>query len=134
MGGEQKEDTKFAWVERSYDESADDLLTVKHLKINSKIADINFSLKPGEILGFAGLMGSGRTEILETLFGIRQKRGGSVLLNGQEIVNKNTKQAVRNGFALIPEDRRKEGLVLIPFDSGQCHAARVGPHDQRKDL
>ena len=113
MGGEQKEDTKFAWVERSYDESADDLLTVKHLKINSKIADINFSLKPGEILGFAGLMGSGRTEILETLFGIRQKRGGSVLLNGQEIVNKNSKQAVRNGFALIPEDRRKEGLVLI---------------------
>ncbi len=104
---------KFDWVERSYDEQAEDLLCVEHLKVNDKIADISFSLKPGEILGFAGLMGSGRTEILETLFGRRVMQGGSVKIHGQEVSIKNTQESIRAGFALIPEDRRKQGLVLI---------------------
>lgn len=104
---------KFDWVERSYDEQAEDLLCVEHLKVNDKIADISFSLKPGEILGFAGLMGSGRTEILETLFGRRLMQGGSVKIHGQKVSIKNTQESIRAGFALIPEDRRKQGLVLI---------------------
>ena len=104
---------KFDWVERSYDEQAEDLLCVEHLKVNDKIADISFSLKPGEILGFAGLMGSGRTEILETLFGRRVMQGGSVKIHGQAVSIKNTQESIRAGFALIPEDRRKQGLVLI---------------------
>lgn len=113
MGGSSGGGHKFEWVERDYDENAPDVLTVEHLKINEKINDISFSLKPKEILGFAGLMGSGRTEIMETLFGLRPKEGGKILLDGKEIYVKNTKQAVREGFALIPEDRRKEGLVLM---------------------
>lgn len=113
MGGSSGGGHKFEWVERDYDENAPDVLTVEHLKINDKISDISFSLKPKEILGFAGLMGSGRTEIMETLFGLRQKQGGKVYLEGKEIEVKNTKQAVKEGFALIPEDRRKEGLVLM---------------------
>lgn len=104
---------KFDWVERSFDENGEDLLTVEHLKINEKIDDISFSLKKGEILGFAGLMGSGRTEILETLFGIREKLDGEVRLNGKKVHVKNSGDAVKSGFALIPEDRRKQGLVLI---------------------
>lgn len=112
MGTEEGAD-KFAWVERSFDSQAPDLLRVEHLKVNDKIADINFSVKPGEIIGFAGLMGSGRTEILETLFGLRRKKGGSVYLDGKEITCRNTTEAVKNGFALIPEDRRKQGLVLM---------------------
>lgn len=104
---------KFDWIEREYDKTGDDLLTVKHLKINDKLQDISFSLKKGEILGFAGLMGSGRTEILETLFGIRKKEAGEIFLNGTPLHIKNTKNAVDAGFALIPEDRRKQGLVLI---------------------
>ena len=104
---------KFNWVERSYDTEAEDLLTVEHLKVNDKISDISFSLKPGEILGFAGLMGSGRTEILETLFGRRAMQGGTVKIHGKETVIKHTQGAIRAGFALIPEDRRKQGLVLI---------------------
>ncbi|MDC7287269.1 sugar ABC transporter ATP-binding protein [Blautia schinkii] len=107
------EGKKFDWVERSYDETAQDLLTVEHLKVNDNITDISFSLKPGEILGFAGLMGSGRTEILETLFGRRRMQGGTVKLRGAQVALKNTQDAIKAGFALIPEDRRKQGLVLI---------------------
>lgn len=106
------EGKKFDWIERHYDEQAEDLLAVEHLKVNDKISDISFSLKPGEILGFAGLMGSGRTEILETLFGQRKMQGGTVKMHGSTISIKHTKDAIRAGFALIPEDRRKQGLVL----------------------
>lgn len=113
MGGSLGDGHKFEWVEREYDEKAPDVLTMEHLKVNEKISDISFSLKPREILGFAGLMGSGRTEIMETLFGLRQKQGGKVFLDGKEVNVRDTKHAVKEGFALIPEDRRKEGLVLI---------------------
>lgn len=113
MGGASGGGHKFEWVSRQYDETAPDVLTVEHLDINDKIKDISFSLKPGEILGFAGLMASGRTEIMENLFGQRRRRGGTVKLEGKEVHVKNTAQAVSAGFALIPEDRRKEGLVLI---------------------
>lgn len=112
MGGDEGTH-KFEWVEREYDSDAPDLLTVEHLKINDKISDISFSLKPREIVGFAGLMGSGRTEILETLFGLRRKLGGTIKLEGKEIECRNATEAVRKGFALIPEDRRKQGLVLM---------------------
>lgn len=104
---------KFNWKERKYDVNGEDLLTVEHLKINDKIDDISFSLKTGEILGLAGLMGSGRTEILETLFGLRKKQQGKIELHHKEVQIKNPKDAIRSGFALIPEDRRKQGLVLI---------------------
>ena len=104
---------RFHWVERQYDTEAQDLLSVEHLKINEEINDISFSLKPGEILGFAGLMGSGRTEILETLFGIRKMHGGTIKIKGKPVTIRNTRDSIREGFALIPEDRRKQGLVLI---------------------
>ena len=104
---------KFDWVEREYDADGEDLLRVEHLKVNEKISDISFSLKRGEILGLAGLMGSGRTELLETLFGIRKKLGGTVTLHERPVNVKNPGEAVKAGFALIPEDRRKQGLVLI---------------------
>ena len=104
---------KFEWIPREYDKNGKDLLTVEHLKVNSRIADISFGVKKGEILGLAGLMGSGRTEILETLFGLRKAHGGTVKISGGEVVSENPRQAIKNGFALIPEDRRKQGLVLI---------------------
>ena len=58
-------------------------------------------------------MGSGRTEIMETLFGIRRPQNGHILVDGKETVNRSPAEAVRNGFALVPENRRREGLVLI---------------------
>ena len=111
--GTEEGSNKFEWQERHYDTEAPDLLTVEHLYVNDKISDISFSIKPGQIVGFAGLMGSGRTEILETLFGLRKKRGGTVRLDGKEISCRNATEAVKHGFALIPEDRRKQGLVLM---------------------
>lgn len=104
---------KFDWKEREYDKSGEDILVVEHLKVNEKIADISFSVKKGEILGFAGLMGSGRTEIMETLFGLRKKLAGTIRLNGKDVSLKSSRDAVNEGFALVPEDRRKQGLVLI---------------------
>ena len=113
MGGTSGKGHKFEWVERKHDENAKDVLKVEHLKVNEKINDISFSLKHGEIVGFAGLMGSGRTEILESLFGLRKKEGGTVTLDDKEVHIKNPTDAIKNGFAFIPEDRRKEGLVLM---------------------
>lgn len=111
VGGEASQ-KKFEWVEREYESDGDSILKVDHLKINDKIQDISFDLKKGEILGIAGLMGSGRTEILETLFGIRKKLGGTVELLGEKVKINNSEDAIKSGFALIPEDRRRQGLVL----------------------
>ena len=113
MGGTSGKGHKFEWVERKHDENAGDVLKVEHLKVNEKINDISFTLKHGEIVGFAGLMGSGRTEILESLFGLRKKEGGTVILEDKEVHIKNPTEAIKNGLAFIPEDRRKEGLVLM---------------------
>lgn len=111
VGGENSQ-KKFEWVERSYDVNGEDLLKLEHVSINEKINDISFSLKKGEILGIAGLMGSGRTEILEAIFGLRQKLGGTIELEGKALEHKSPIDAIKNKFALIPEDRRKQGLVL----------------------
>jgi len=100
------------WQERSY--SSDEvMLQVIDLSINDQITNINFDVKKGEILGLAGLMGSGRTEIVETIFGIRKKLNGTVLLNGENLEINCSADAVKAGIALIPEDRRRQGLVLI---------------------
>lgn len=99
------------WTPRKYDKM-NTLLEIKNLKINDRINDISFNLKKGEIVGFAGLMGSGRTEILETLFGIRKKIDGEIILEGKNIDINSTTKAIYEGIALIPEDRRSEGLII----------------------
>lgn len=77
------------------------------------LKDVNFELKKGEILGIAGLDGSGRTELLETLYGYAGKKDGKVFLHGKEIVNKNPQAAVKNRFALVTEERRATGIFGI---------------------
>lgn len=79
----------------------------------SKLRKASFNLKRGEILGVAGLDGSGRTELLETLFGIRQSDSGKLILDGKEIKNKNPREAIKNGFALLTEERRQSGIFGI---------------------
>ena len=78
------------------------------------IKGVSFNLRKGEILGIAGLMGSGRTELVMTLFGEYGKiTNGTIKLNGQEIVIRNGHDAMEKGISLVPEDRKRHGLVLI---------------------
>lgn len=77
------------------------------------LEDVSFDLRKGEILGVAGLDGSGRTEVLETLFGVMTRKGGSLRLHGQEIENRTPQEAVKNGFALLTEERRATGIFAI---------------------
>ncbi|WP_315708054.1 galactose/methyl galactoside ABC transporter ATP-binding protein MglA [Brenneria uluponensis] len=84
------------------------------------IRDISFDLHKGEILGIAGLVGAKRTDIVETLFGIREKSGGSIKLHGKAINNNSANEAINHGFALVTEERRSTGIYAyldIGFNS-----------------
>ena len=75
-------------------------------------SDISFRVRKGEILGFAGLVGAGRSEIMECIFGARKYQSGTILLNGKEVRFTTPIQAIKAGIGLVPEDRKKQGLVL----------------------
>lgn len=89
------------------------ILKVENLSCKGSFTDVSFKVHEGEILGFAGLMGAGRTEIAETIFGIRKKTGGQLFLDGKEVVINSPEDAIRNGLGLVPEDRKNIGLNLI---------------------
>jgi methyl-galactoside transport system ATP-binding protein len=98
------------------------ILEVEHLtaKNQPSIQDVTFNLHKGEILGIAGLVGAKRTDIVETLFGIRDRSQGSIKLHGKEVANHNAHEAIRNGFALVTEERRSTGIYSrldIAFNS-----------------
>jgi methyl-galactoside transport system ATP-binding protein len=89
-------------------------LEVKNLSGMGKntIKDVSFKLHKGEILGLAGLLGSRRTELVETLFGLRKAESGEIYLEGKKISVKSAKQAIKNGFALVTEERKLNGVFL----------------------
>ena len=94
-------------------EIGEEVLKVEHLSTeNTGISDISFSLKKGEILGFAGLVGAGRTEVMRALFGIDKKSAGDIYRNGKRIEIKEPMDAIRNGISLVPEDRKGQGVSL----------------------
>ncbi|QST00909.1 sugar ABC transporter ATP-binding protein [Pontibacillus sp. ALD_SL1] len=88
------------------------VLEVKGLGRKGVFQDVNFNARAGEIVGVAGLMGAGRTEIMRTLFGLDGKYDGEIFVNGQKVDVKNPSQAVKLGLGFITEDRKGEGLVL----------------------
>lgn len=77
------------------------------------IRNISFELRKGEILGIAGLVGAGRTEILENLFGLAKVKSGRIIKNGKVVKNKNSRYAKNNGFAMITEERRATGIFSV---------------------
>lgn len=87
------------------------LLEVENLSGNG-VHDISFQIKKGEVLGFAGLIGAGRTETAELLFGAAKKTTGTVRLNGKELNPKAPRDAIDSGIALVPEDRKGKGALL----------------------
>ena len=87
------------------------VLEVKNLTTD-KVKDISFTLKKGEILGFSGLVGAGRTELALALFGIDSIRSGEICMEGKRLNIKKPQDAIRAGIALVPEERKEQGLFL----------------------
>ena len=92
----------------------DVILDVEHISGKyTRLKDATFQLRAGEILGIAGLDGSGRTEVLENLFGAMTRDGGTIRLHGREIRNKTPRESIKNGFSLLTEERRATGIFGI---------------------
>ncbi|MDQ1147521.1 simple sugar transport system ATP-binding protein [Bacillus sp. SORGH_AS 510] len=102
------------------------VLEVKGLSDRNKIKDLHLHVKSGEIVGVAGLVGAGKTELCKALFGSEKITGGEVLLNGSKISLKCPYDAVKNGVALVPEERRKEGILVLESVESNLTAANLG--------
>lgn len=107
-GREVKQDEKFF----SENVKEDVLLEVEHLT-GERFADVSFQLKKGEILGFSGLVGSGRSELMQAIFGYVPVYSGTVKMEGQEWKLGDTNYSVRHGFIYLPEERKKQGILPV---------------------
>ncbi|MDD3363136.1 MAG: sugar ABC transporter ATP-binding protein [Hespellia sp.] len=102
-------DEQFPTVEKEIGEV---VLEVQHLSTPQLLKDVSFTLRKGEILGLAGLVGAGRTETARAIFGADTKSEGKVMIKGKETHIRKPKDAINEGVALIPEDRKKHGVLL----------------------
>lgn len=89
------------------------VLEVKGISRKNAVKNASFILREGEILGFYGLVGAGRTELMRLIFGIDHMEEGQILVGGREVRIRNTRDAIRQGIALVPEDRKEQGGILI---------------------
>ena len=88
------------------------VLQVNNLTVGHKVKDVSFSLKKGEILGIAGLMGSGRSTLVKSIFGAAKRSGGTILINGKQVSLRNPSEAIALKMGFLPEDRRLQGLFM----------------------
>jgi rhamnose transport system ATP-binding protein len=100
------------FTRRQSEELGKEILRVERLSLVGEFTEISFSLRAGEIVGMAGLVGAGRSEIAQSLFGIRPPGGGRIYLNGRHVVPRDPNQMLRLGLAYLPEDRDGQGLIL----------------------
>ena len=120
------------------EQMGDVLLEVKNLETDY-VHDISFTLRKGEVLGFAGLVGAGRTELVRAIFGADPIKSGQIILEGEEVRFKSPKDAIAAGIALCPEDRKEQGLVLGRSISNNVTSAvlpkmKTGPFlDKKKE-
>ncbi len=91
----------------------ENLLQVQKLNSKSVFNNVNFHVKRGEIVGFAGLMGAGRTEVMRALFGLDPITSGSVKIKGKEVTIKNVRESINNGLVMLSEDRRRYGIIPV---------------------
>ncbi|MBM6619162.1 sugar ABC transporter ATP-binding protein [Bacillus sp. RD4P76] len=101
------------------------LLETKGLSDSSKVKNISLTASQGEIVGIAGLVGAGKTELCKTLFGLSKITQGSIYLNGKKIKPKSPYEALKHGLALVPEERRKEGILVSETVSTNLTAANL---------
>lgn len=108
-------------------EIGETIFEVKNLcDVDGKVNDVSFHVNRGEIVGIAGLVGAGKSELCKTIFGAYERSGGAVLLNGQELKISNPSHAVKSGIALVPEERRKEGVLVNETVTFNLSAASLG--------
>lgn len=104
------------------------LLEVKNLKNHGQIKDISLNVRAGEIVGVAGLIGSGADELLETLFGAKTKAGGEIFLEGHETKSVSPQNSVRDKVALVPADRKRVGLMMERSVADNLSHIAIGGH------
>lgn len=104
----------------------DVIFEVKDLTCPGIFQDVCFQVHAGEVLGVSGLMGAGRTEIMQAIFGNMPHVSGEIRLNGKQIVNKNPREAMKNGIGFITEDRKVEGLMLEESIQKNISIANLG--------
>ncbi|MEH7375118.1 sugar ABC transporter ATP-binding protein [Neobacillus drentensis] len=102
------------------------VLEVRGLSDREKIKDLHIHVKSGEILGIAGLVGAGKTELCKALFGSEKLTGGDILLHGNKLKLKSPYHAIKKGIALVPEERRKEGILVLESVETNLTAANLG--------
>mgnify|MGYP000902325540 CR=1 FL=1 len=89
------------------------VLKVENLKDGDKVKNVSFELRKGEIIGFAGLVGAGRSEAMQAIFGLSKDAMGDIYIEGKKVSIKEPKDAIKNGLALVPESRKEQGLYLL---------------------
>ena len=89
------------------------ILEVRNLNAGKEVRNVSFQLRRGEILGFAGLMGAGRTEVARALYGADSRQTGEIFINGKKVRMKTPEQAVKHGICYLSEDRKRYGLMLM---------------------
>lgn len=116
------------------------VLRTEHLASGKEVRDVSFDLHKGEVLGFSGLVGSGRSEAMACIFGLRKKNGGIIELEGKETRIHSVRDAMNHGIGLVPEDRKKEGIY--PVQGIRFNATlevlgeflKGGRYDRKKEL
>lgn len=98
---------------RNFSAGGDVVMRVEHLNDGNMVKDASFELRKGEILGFAGLVGAGRSETMQAIFGLSKKYTGNIEINGKNVHFHSAVQAMEHGLALVPEDRKLEGLYHV---------------------
>ncbi len=113
---------------RSRFETDETILSIDRLSLHGAYEDISFSLKKGEILGITGLLGSGRTELVQSLFGLHCPDEGEIRLKGKAVHFTSVKEAMKAGIAYVPADRLTEGLFLPQSIKLNTVISKIGKH------
>ena len=98
---------------RDYGEPGEEILKVKDLSDGDKVKGVDFNVRKGEIVGFAGLVGAGRSETMQAIFGLAKEVTGEIYINGNKVEIHNPEEAIKHGLALVPESRKEQGLYLV---------------------
>ncbi len=113
--------------ERGERTMGEDVLRVEDLSDGKRVRGVGFAVRAGEIVGLGGLVGAGRTEVARMIFGADRHRSGKILIHGRDVRIAKPQDAVRHGIALVPEDRKAQGVVLDMAIRVNATMAKLGP-------